>query len=54
VLRAGHTVQMSPTECGVPECGHEASNMMISWSIRGCQAVKKKVWEYLLSNYVTH
>ena len=29
-------VQRNPTECGVSQCDHEASNMSRPWSTRGC------------------
>ena len=31
-------VQRSPTECGVSECGREASKMRRPWTTRGCCA----------------
>jgi len=32
-------VQRSPTECGVPECDHEASTMRRTWPPRGCRTI---------------
>jgi hypothetical protein len=48
VLRAGRSVQMSPTECDVSEFDHEALAMRIPWSTRGCRATKKSVEKFVL------
>jgi hypothetical protein len=36
-------VQRSPTECGVSECGREASAMRRPWTTRGCCAKEKRI-----------
>jgi hypothetical protein len=36
-------VQRSPTQCGVSECGREASTMMMPWPTGGCCTIQNLV-----------
>ena len=50
-------VQKSPTECGVFECGREASIMRLPWPNMGCCAVEKigctGLWHIMVNTEVS-
>ena len=40
-------VQRSPTECGMSQCGREASTMRSPWSTTGCCAKGRRVFVFI-------
>jgi len=43
VSASGLSLVLSSTECGVPECEHDAQTMTRPWANKGCCAVEKTI-----------